>query len=206
MFCTNCGQQIPDGSNVCPNCGAMLTNNAPANNQAPVNNQAPAPEFNQAPAPDMYQSFESNNVNPDNGANGAAAAPAGSLNTIALILGISGIAGSFLFGLLWGVPAALIFTLISAGGIVLAIQVKKSTNGAQGKSAFVCSIIGAALGFLMMIGCAACGSSCGDAGNYGCYGCVGGACKAKNDIEDAADELEDAWEKALKDLENYDWD
>ena len=48
MFCTTCGSQLPDGTAVCPNCGAALTPGAMANNT--INNVAGAAQnvFNQA--------------------------------------------------------------------------------------------------------------------------------------------------------------
>ena len=192
MFCTNCGANIPDGSNVCPNCGFVFNNNSSNNNESNASNPNGA-------NPDMYQSYQSNNENGEGSyVNNGAPAYGG----IALALGITGIAGSFIFGIMFGVIAAFIFVVISAAGLVLAINAKKN-NAPKAQAAFVCSIIGCAFGFLMMIGCAACGSSCGDAGNYGCYGCVGGACKLKNDADYIVDEFEKEWEKALKD---YDWD
>ncbi len=40
MFCTKCGQQVPDGSKVCPFCGNQLAAAAPAQ-AAPVSQPAP---------------------------------------------------------------------------------------------------------------------------------------------------------------------
>lgn len=43
MFCGNCGNQVPDGANVCPNCGTPVAGAAPQQSVQPT----PAP---QAPA------------------------------------------------------------------------------------------------------------------------------------------------------------
>lgn len=48
MFCGNCGNNIPDGSNVCPNCGVAL-NAAPAAPVAPVQPVAPVAPVAAAP-------------------------------------------------------------------------------------------------------------------------------------------------------------
>ena len=37
MFCTNCGQQLPDGSRFCTSCGAQLGSAAP--NAGPINSE-----------------------------------------------------------------------------------------------------------------------------------------------------------------------
>lgn len=38
MFCGKCGSEIPEGANVCPNCGTEV---APATNSAPASGSAP---------------------------------------------------------------------------------------------------------------------------------------------------------------------
>ena len=39
MFCKQCGNQIPDGANVCPQCGTVQTqNNHPAGGSKPSGN------------------------------------------------------------------------------------------------------------------------------------------------------------------------
>ena len=48
MFCGNCGNQVPEGANVCPNCGTPLAG-------APVQQAAPQADVNftqAAPQPD----------------------------------------------------------------------------------------------------------------------------------------------------------
>ncbi len=45
MFCSNCGSQIPDGSNNCPNCGAPVNNGANNLNNAMNNAQDAAKNF-----------------------------------------------------------------------------------------------------------------------------------------------------------------
>jgi len=41
MFCQNCGNQIPDGTNFCPNCGAGANQSAPPNYVQPIYVQKP---------------------------------------------------------------------------------------------------------------------------------------------------------------------
>ena len=72
-FCGNCGIQIADDANVCPNCGCP--------SQAPSHGAAPAP----GPAP-MY-------------APPRPVAPAVSKNYASLVLGILGIVFAWLFAL-----------------------------------------------------------------------------------------------------------
>lgn len=57
-----------------------------------------------------------------------------------------------------------------------------------GSIALVLGIVGIVFGALFTIACAVCGS--GTAG-YGCYGCIGGPMCAADDVEDAANELND---------------
>lgn len=50
MFCGNCGHQIPDNSQFCPNCGASV--GAPAGGSAPAGGQGPS---QQNPYQNTYQ-------------------------------------------------------------------------------------------------------------------------------------------------------
>lgn len=44
MFCTNCGQSIPDGSKTCPSCGAVMDERSAAPTPQPKPQPAPQPE------------------------------------------------------------------------------------------------------------------------------------------------------------------
>jgi len=46
MYCTNCGNQLPDGTDVCQNCGTVnkITEAKPEQTHAEQQTQTPAPE------------------------------------------------------------------------------------------------------------------------------------------------------------------
>ncbi len=119
--------------------------------------------------------------------------PKSSKETLGLLLAIAslivGVFGSIFYGLFLSIPAA-IAGIVAA---IIAVDVKKSTNGQKGTSIMVVGIIGIIVSIFFSIGCSACASEY--VGEYGCYGCAGGSCKAKNDVkaiyDDSLDELND---------------
>ena len=118
-----------------------------------------------------------------------------SQNGLSLALGICGIIISILGGITFGIIGAIIGLGLSVGGIILGVNTKKATNGAEGMGGFVCGIIGAAFAVVFFIGCLACG------GSYGKWGCIGGCNSVVNDAKGDPD-LQDAWnelEKAFQD-------
>ncbi len=179
MFCGNCGSQIPDGSNVCPNCGAAQAQNAAPQNAAPVY-QAP-----------VYQTPVGAGV-PNNSNTNA---------TIATLCGVLSIVLAIIGGIMFGVIGAGIAVVLGIVAIVMGINAKKQTNGAKGSAGFVCGILGLVFGVIFAAGCGICGLS--EQANYGtkgytCYGCVGGSCMAQNDINDGIEDMYDA-------LEDFNW-
>lgn len=53
MFCTNCGNQIAEGSAFCPYCGTSLAQSQPQQPQAPVNPVAQTPQQGAYTAPEQ---------------------------------------------------------------------------------------------------------------------------------------------------------
>lgn len=171
MFCEKCGSQIPEGSNVCPNCAAV---NAPT--------PAPAP----APAPQQVTYVQQP----------AAANGGNALGTIGLICGVLSLVVAVLGGIMFGVIAASIAAVLGVVGLIIGVNTKKQTGGAKGTGAFVCGLLGLIFGIIFAVGCAACGSC---SVGYGCHGCVGSSCAARNDLNKAANSLEDMFK-------SMDWD
>ena len=214
MFCEKCGSQIPEGTNVCPNCAAV-NNPTPAPAPAP----APAPEqvvYQQAPqqaAPQqVYQQPVYQQAAPV--ANGEKRT-----RTIGLICGIVSIVLATVGGMMFGLACPLIAVVIGTVGLILGINNKKNTG--EGTSVFVCGLVGLICGLVFSAGCGVCAgvssyASCGGlnpfSGNVGCYGCVGNSCvkankekQFKKDLENGInafeDEVNSEWEKWLNSLD-----
>ena len=199
MFCGNCGNQVPEGANVCPNCGTLVAGAPvqPAAPQADVNFTQAAPQQNAAytqaaPQPDMNYGQAA----PQPGMNYNQPAPQSNANTtIALVCGIVSIVLSFLGGILFGVIPAIISVVLGVVAVVLAININKTSPEKKGNAALICGIIGLVFGVVFAAGCSICGCV---TGGYTCYGCVGGGCKASNDISKGAGDI-------MNILENYDY-
>ncbi len=74
-FCSNCGNEIPDGAKFCSGCGAVVGGNAPAdqanNASADQANNAPADQANNVSAGQTYNIPAGNDhMNPQGGMNG----------------------------------------------------------------------------------------------------------------------------------------
>ncbi|MBP5384900.1 MAG: zinc-ribbon domain-containing protein [Lachnospiraceae bacterium] len=196
MFCRKCGAQIGDGEKFCTSCGAPVEDGAAAQaapQQAAPQQAAPAAEENYS-----YDYDYSAAQNPYGAQSAYAAQPAGSgpYAMWGLILGIfaivAGILGAILFGF---IPA---FIALAAGivGIIFSIKARKDSGDKEGVGGLVCSIIGVVFAAIFAIGCSFC--SCG----YGKWGCIGGSCKAKNDVQDTTEQINNL----LQDLDGLDLD
>lgn len=72
-FCQQCGQQLPEGANACPNCGTFVNGQAPVQQapaqQAPVQQQVPQnyqqPQQGYQQAPQGYQAPVQQPVTPE---------------------------------------------------------------------------------------------------------------------------------------------
>ena len=51
MYCSNCGNQLPDGAAVCPNCGTAIKTGEVKPEQSQVEQQSQAPASAASPAP-----------------------------------------------------------------------------------------------------------------------------------------------------------
>ena len=56
MFCQKCGTQLPEGANICPNCGNVINEQAQYQQAPPQYQQAP-PQYQQAP-PQYQQPYQ----------------------------------------------------------------------------------------------------------------------------------------------------
>ena len=171
MTCSKCGQTVADGEAFCPNCGAPME--AAAN----TNPATPNPANNNAGFQGVLNQI-----------------PNGGPEMIPLILGIASIVLGIVGGIMFGIFGGLLGCIAGVVGLVMSINLKKTTNNAKGGAAFVCSIIGVIFSAIFFAGCGICGicesSSIGTRG-YTCYGCVGARCMAQRDVNNALDELND---------------
>lgn len=192
MFCEKCGSQIPEGTNVCPNCAAV-------NNPTPAPAPAPAPEQVYQQAAPQQQAYQQPVYQ-----QAAPAANGGGLGTVGTICGIASLIVAILGGILFGAIAALIGVILGVVGLIIGINTKKKTGGAKGTGGFVCGLLGLIFGLLFTVGCAACGSctSCGGVGGYGCYGLVGGNCKMKCDMKNVFDDYNFDYDDLFSSLED----
>jgi len=95
-FCINCGQEIEESYNACPNCGKVLKEE---NIQKPVPQAYPQPQ-----APIQVQPYQRSYPNKFGNTYGA----------VALVLGLIGLCvGVYTFGFIWGILA------IALGGMGL---------------------------------------------------------------------------------------
>ena len=211
MFCGNCGNQVPEGANVCPNCGTPLAGasvqQAAPKEEVNFTQAAPQPDaaYTQAtPQPDAAygQAAPQPDMNygqaaaPQPGMNYAQPVPQSNANTtIALVCGIVSIVLSVLGGILFGVIPAVISVALGVVAVVLAININKTSPEKKGNAALICGIIGLVFGVVFAAGCSICGCA---SGGYTCYGCVGGSCKASSDVSRGAGDI-------LNMLENYDY-
>ena len=145
MFCEFCGSPIPDGSSICPTCaapvkGSVLPAQEPVSVQpieaVPVQPVQPVQPVYQQP---VYQQPAYQAAQPiyQQSAGGSKA-----LAIVSLILGICGLIFCWIpvFGL-----------LISVAGLILGILSRKNPNGrGMGITGFILSIIGCAIGALML--------------------------------------------------------
>ena len=187
MVCNKCGSQIPDGSNVCPNCGSPVEA-ANAGQQYQQYQQAPQQpyqqQFQQAPYQQQQQFQQAPQMYPKNTA-----------GTIATICGILSIVVAILGGIMFGIIGAGLGVVLGVVAVVEGMNAKKATANTQGSAGFICGILGLVFGVIFAAGCGICGctENRGVTGtSYTCYGCVGGSCMARNDVNDAYEDLYDS--------------
>ena len=183
MFCGNCGNQVPDGANVCPNCGTPVAGAAPQQSVQPTPAPQADPYAQAAPyAQPMPQAPAASNPNA----------------MIALVCGIVSIVLAVLGGIMFGVIPAVLAIALGIVALVLGINVNKTSPEKKGNGGLVCGIIGLVFGVIFAAGCSICGCT---SGGYGCYGCVGSSCKASSDISKGVNSLNNLFE----DMEDWDY-
>lgn len=121
--------------------------------------------------------------------NGGSSAASTALGIVSLIVSILG-------GITFGVFGAAIALVCGIIAMVLAINIKKATNGEKGQAGFICGLLGIIFGAIFAVGCSVCGA--GSAG-YGCYGCLGASCVAAKEINDASGDVQELMDM----LEDY---
>ena len=140
MFCTKCGNQIPDGTAFCPACGVKISaqqpnlNNAQPTYVAPPQPAAPQNPYQQQPYQQQpYQQPYQQQINYNQ-----TAEPASGLANLSLVMGIISF---FILPVITGLVA------------IITGAVAKSKGNTSGKSTagIVCGVIGVVSYVIMMI-------------------------------------------------------
>ena len=141
MFCENCGSQIPDGSAICPNCGAAVRVSPTTGEAVPVQpiEAVPVQPVYQQPVQPVYQqpAYQATPIYQQPAAGGSKA-----LSIVALVLGICGLVFCWVpvFGL-----------LIAVAGLICGIISLKNPSGkGMGLTGMILSIIGCVIGSMMI--------------------------------------------------------
>ena len=154
MFCENCGSQIPDGSAICPNCGAAARVSPTTGEAVPVQPieavpVQPVQPVYQQPIQPVYQqpAYQSTPIYQQPAAGGGSKA----LAIVALVLGISALV--FCWVPIFG-------SLIAVAGLICGIISLKNPNGkGMGLTGMILSIVACVLSFMMIVSILAGGSS-----------------------------------------------
>ena len=160
MFCKNCGSQIPDGSIMCSNCGAVMSVKPAASEPVQQVPQQPAYQQPVYQQPVYQQPVYRPVRNPNDGRG---------LSIAALVLGICGVVLAWI--------SVLNVIVLAAGilGIVFGYKGRQKSIMAYGKASglatagFVLGIIGTSICGLGVLSCTVCAaavsgcSSCGSA-------------------------------------------
>ena len=208
MFCENCGNALPEGANVCPQCGTAVGNKENGNSLSYENQNSVQPQqgyvqqpYTQAqqgysqqqaygqPQQGYAQSYTQPGQQPDAPVGGKGAA------VVALLLGIFGLIGAIIGAMLIGIYATIPSLIMCIIGIILAATAKKKSHGRRATAGLVLSIIGLVFSVIATFSCVAVGT---ETDGIGTYGCVGGYVEASKkvrnnldyDIEDIFNELE----------------
>ena len=145
MFCENCGSQIPDGSALCPNCGAAVRVSPTTGEAVPVQPieavpVQPVQPVYQQPVQPVYQqpAYQATPIYQQPAAGGSKA-----LAIVALVLGICGLVFCWIpiFGM-----------LIAIAGLICGILSLKNPSGkGMGLTGMILSIVGCVIGFMMIV-------------------------------------------------------
>lgn len=145
MFCTNCGTQLPDGTEFCTNCGVKLTAEQPVNNpQTSEEFGGPAPAAPEVPAAPVYTAAPAQNFSEPPYPQPA---PAEVNSTPVLVWGIIGLA----FSCSWiGSLLGIIFSAV-AGSKVKAYLAAGGVLAGKAKVGRILGKIGLILGIVMFV-------------------------------------------------------
>lgn len=134
MFCKNCGQEVPEGINVCPRCGQLVS------------------ETEQSPAAQPYQPNDSQPGSVSDGKGQSIAA---------LVLGIIGVVFCWIpYGNLIVLVCAILGIVFGFKGRQASIAVHGKASGLA-TAGFVLGIIGASICGIGVLSCTVCVSCVG---------------------------------------------
>jgi len=154
MFCEFCGSLIPDGSSICPTCAAPVKGSVqPAQDPVSVQPIEAVPVQPVQPVQPVYQQpvYQQPAYQQSQPIYPAAGGGSKALAIVSLVLGICGLVFCWIpfFGL-----------LIAVAGLITGILSRKNINGkGMGTTGFILSIIGCAIGGLMLFSLLATGTS-----------------------------------------------
>ena len=202
MFCENCGNTLPEGANVCPQCGTAVGNKENGNSLSYENQNSVQPQqgyvqqpYTQAqqgysqqqaygqPQQGYAQPYTQPGQQPDAPVGGKGAA------VVALLLGIFGLIGAIIGAILIGIYATIPSLIMCIIGIILAATAKKKSHGRRATAGLVLSIIGLVFSVIATFSCVAVGT---ETDGIGTYGCVGGYVEASKKVRNNLDyDIED---------------
>ena len=130
MFCTKCGQEVPEGNRFCEHCGAPMTSEeeVPVIVEAPAAEEVPvAPEVTEAPAAPVED-------------------PGASTAKTAFILGLVGLIAGAICSCSCALAGGILPMICSILAIVFAYQAKQKSAaaGLENKKATTAMILGIA--------------------------------------------------------------
>ena len=216
MFCENCGNALPEGANVCPQCGTAVGNKENGNSLSYENQNSVQPQqgYVQQPYTQAQQGYSQQQAygQPQQGYSQQQAygqpqqgyaqpytqpgqqqpdAPVGGKGAavVALLLGIFGLIGAIIGAMLIGIYATIPSLIMCIIGIILAATAKKKSHGRRATAGLVLSIIGLVFSVIATFSCVAVGT---ETDGIGTYGCVGGYVEASKKVRNNLDyDIED---------------
>ena len=183
-FCSKCGQRLMEHSRFCTSCGAPISTteeseHSQSNQQIPHQSQmngSQAMNHMYEQQPQSYHSYHGQIHNiPQN---------VSSKNSLALAFSIVAIVLSVLGSILFGIYLSIPSMILSIVSVVMAVDVRKKSNGVLGQAALAIGIIAIVFASLFTIG-----YLIFDTTGYGKYGWIGGYYKSYHDYNNTIDDI-----------------
>ncbi len=183
-FCSKCGQRLMEQSRFCTSCGAPISTTEDGAHSQPKQQIPHQSQMNSSQAmnqmyeqqPQSYNSYHGQIHNiPQNISSKNALALAFSI--VAIVLAVL---GSILFGIYLSIPG-MILAIVST---VMAVDVRKRSNGVLGQAALAIGIIAIVFASLFTIG-----FLIFDTTGYGKFGWIGGYYKSYQHYNNTIDDL-----------------